>query len=296
MNTQPTTQLTPAELLSVAAGGWGYAEAEWIDGWHARASSGFTNRANSAWPIVVPGGTGVVAGGAGGADVAGAPSSSAGLDVSDLPRTLERLRAWFAARGLPAQVQCVTGSELDQAVATACGFDEAVLLSFRQDARAETLLTALAQHDIATHPNLTCVLADHTNAGWLSVYQSGALPPVAGRVLGSGDDGIRFATVTDDRDGSALAIGRVALAVPPGGAGPATWAGIGGIEVVPAARRRGLAKAVIRELIEWAVGRGVTDVFLEVFSTNAAALELYRTLGFSTHHAYHYRMIESILS
>ena len=284
MNTQPTTQLTPAELLSVAAGGWGYAEAEWIDGWHARASGGFTSRANSAWPIVVPGKAGST----------GGPGGSADPDVSDLPRTLERLRAWFAARDLPAQVQCVTGSELDQAIA-ACGYDRVAQLSFRQDARVETLLTALAQHDIATHPNTTCVLSDHTDAGWLSVYRSGTLPPVAGQVLGSGDDGIRFATVTDDRDGSALAIGRVALAVPPGGAGPATWAGIAGIEVTPAARRRGLAKAVIRELIEWAAARGVTDVFLEVFSTNAAALELYRTLGFSTHHAYHYRMIESRL-
>lgn len=273
MNTQSTTRLTPAELLAVAAGGWGYAEAEWIDGWHARSSAGFTNRANSAWPIAVQG-----------------ESALAGL-----PRTLETLRAWYTARGLPAQVQCAVDSDLDHALA-ALGHGRTAQLSMRQNAPVDSLLAALAQHDISSRPDTTCVLADRPDAGWLGVYRSGTLPPVAARVLGAGEDGIRFAAVTDDRDGSTLAIGRVALAAAPGGAGPAGWAGIAGIEVAPAARRRGLAKAVIRELIVWAAGRGVTDVFLEVFSANAAALELYRTLGFSTHHAYHYRMIESILA
>ncbi|HEV2635450.1 MAG TPA: GNAT family N-acetyltransferase [Actinocrinis sp.] len=83
--------------------------------------------------------------------------------------------------------------------------------------------------------------------------------------------------------------------VAPGDTGPAVWAGLTAIEVVPAARRRRLARLVLRELIAWAAGRGVTDLFLEVRSDNAAAVELYRTLGFSVHHAYHYRVIESRL-
>lgn len=272
MTSQPTTQLTPAELLAVAAGGWGYAEAEWIDGWHARASERFTNRANSAWPVDLP-------------DASGGP---------DLARTLTALRSWYAARDLPALAQCVAGSELDHAIA-ACGYDRAEQLSQRQNARVDVVLAALARYGADSRPGTDCVLTDRPDAGWLSVYRAGTLPPVAPRVLGDGDDGIRFATITDARDGATLAIGRVALSAVPGTGGPAAWAGIAGIEVVPAARRRGLAKAVIRELIDWAAGRGVADVFLEVFSTNAAALELYRTLGFSVHHAYHYRVLESRL-
>ena len=270
----PRSGLSPEGLLAVAAGGWGYAEAEWIEGWHVRASGGFTNRANSAWPVW--------------------PATAAHEPVPrDLARTLAAVHAWYAERGLPAQVNCVIGSELDRAV-EALGHGRTTHSALRQSGRAATILESLARSGPAGTEAATCALTDRPNAGWLGTYRSGTLPAVAGQVLGAGRDDIRFAAIADERDGSTLAIGRVALASAPGGAGPAGWAGIAAVETAPTARRRGLAKVVIRELIRWAAEHGTTDVYLEVSADNTAALVLYDSLGFTTHHAYHYRVIESI--
>jgi len=38
-------------LFAVAAACWGFLESESLDGWELRAGDGFTNRANSAWPL-----------------------------------------------------------------------------------------------------------------------------------------------------------------------------------------------------------------------------------------------------
>ena len=54
---------------------------------------------------------------------------------------------------------------------------------------------------------------------------------------------------------------------------------------------RGLAKAVLRALLEWAAGRGAMETVLEVTPSNSAALSLYRSLGFRTRHMYHCRVI-----
>ncbi len=52
------------------------------------------------------------------------------------------------------------------------------------------------------------------------------------------------------------------------------------VAVDPAFRRRGLAKALLTELISCARQRGAAALELEVRAGNAAALGLYRSLGF----------------
>ncbi|MEN3614397.1 GNAT family N-acetyltransferase [Plantactinospora sp. ZYX-F-223] len=68
------------------------------------------------------------------------------------------------------------------------------------------------------------------------------------------------------------------------------WLGLSLIEVVPSARRQGLAQHLIRALAEWAAGLGATRAFLQVEERNEAAVSLYRRLGFSTHHTYQTRV------
>jgi len=66
------------------------------------------------------------------------------------------------------------------------------------------------------------------------------------------------------------------------------WLGIHGLTVDASHRRRGLATAVMTELVEWGAERGVRTVWLHVETDNAPALALYERLGFSEHHAVRY--------
>jgi GNAT superfamily N-acetyltransferase len=65
--------------------------------------------------------------------------------------------------------------------------------------------------------------------------------------------------------------------------------GLFDVLVMPAARRRGLARRVSESLYAWALGRGARFAYLQVVSTNAAARPLYAEQGFATVYTYHYR-------
>lgn len=66
------------------------------------------------------------------------------------------------------------------------------------------------------------------------------------------------------------------------------WLGVHGLSVDPAHRRRGLATAVMAELVEWGAEHGARTVWLHVEADNAPALAMYERLGFSEHHAVRY--------
>ena len=68
--------------------------------------------------------------------------------------------------------------------------------------------------------------------------------------------------------------------------GERRWLHLASIEVVPAHRRRGLARKVTAALAAWAVELGATHAFLQVEERNAAAVALYGAMGFRTHHSY----------
>lgn len=57
-----------------------------------------------------------------------------------------------------------------------------------------------------------------------------------------------------------------------------------------AQRRRGLSRAVLSRLLDWAGGQGVKGACLQVLADNHSAIALYRDLGFDTElYRYHYR-------
>lgn len=247
----------PHELLAVAADFWGYLEAESLDGWELRAGAGFTNRANAVWPI--------------------------GPLHRPLTQALDEVRAWYAERGLAAQVVAEIGSEFDLAlVEHGCGdgHDDA----FRQTAPLAPALEILSGHQ---YPNVPVSTADRPQDRWLRLYRAGTVPPEAKEILGSGAR-YRYATIYDEFSGEPLAIGRAALA-----SGTCPWVGLAGIETAPTARRRGLARLILRTLLAWAAEQGAEHAMLEVHRTNDAALALYRQLGFVTAHEYHYRTVRA---
>lgn len=82
-----------------------------------------------------------------------------------------------------------------------------------------------------------------------------------------------------EEDGVALAVGR---AVPQG-----DTLGIYCMATLPAARRRGLARAVLRALVRHA---GTRSAYLVTTAPNQAAQTLYRSEGFEVAGRYHYRV------
>jgi GNAT superfamily N-acetyltransferase len=123
-------------------------------------------------------------------------------------------------------------------------------------------------------PNIT--VASATSSEWLRLFRGGDTPPV-GRAILDGPPVTGFATLRDD-EGVAVAIGRAAVESP--------WVGLTAIEVVPTMRRRGYGRAVMAALTSWGRERGALRAYLEVLATNAPAIALYESLGFTEHHRY----------
>jgi len=66
--------------------------------------------------------------------------------------------------------------------------------------------------------------------------------------------------------------------------------GLFDVLVMPEARRQGLARRVTESLYAWAWGQGARFAYLQVVSTNAAAMPLYEAQGFRTVYTYEYRI------
>jgi ribosomal protein S18 acetylase RimI-like enzyme len=64
--------------------------------------------------------------------------------------------------------------------------------------------------------------------------------------------------------------------------------GITSMVTVPAARRRGLARAIVATFVAWARERGCTTGLLQVERDNTAAQALYAAFGFAPRYEYAY--------
>lgn len=243
-------------LFALAADCWGFLEAENLDGWELRAGEGFTNRANSVWPL--------------------------GPLNRPMEQALAQILAWYAARDLPAQVQAAVGSELDARL-TALGCGPGHHAAQRQTAAVGPAIEALTAR---AAPNVPVSTAQRPQDRWLRLYRAGTLPACAKEILGAGER-YCYATIYDEASGEPLSIGRAVLT----GEGR-RWVGLAGIETAPTARRRGLAHLVLRTLLQWAAQHGAERAMLEVLPDNAPAISLYREIGFRNAYDYHYRTIE----
>ena len=249
------------ELERVAACGWQAAEQAPLGDWLLRASSGFTGRANSALAVGDPG--------------------------LPLPLAIDRVREWYAARGLPALVgvSYPLGQPQDDPVHA--------YLADRGWARWHEAVVMTAEPGViepsasADGPARVDVIGE-PDEDWLSLYRyRGAPPPPVSRLLIVSAPWQAFAVARlggSSGAGQPVAIGRVAAA--------RGWAGLTAVEVHPDHRRRGLGRAVCAALVEAAVtaGRAANGIYLQVESDNAAARALYQKMGFTDHHGYHYRV------
>ncbi len=243
------------ELARVTARAWEPVESEALGAWTLRAAAGFTRRANSVLPLGDPG--------------------------VPLDEALERVRAWYAARGLPAYVQAATGAEGTQELLCA----ELERHGWRREVSAEVRIAGLAPIADLDADISTVRLSRSPDASWLHLYNRSDVPgPHVLSVLSSGPS-VWFASVPGTGEVPA-AIGRCVV--------DGRWAGFMAVEVDPAYRRQGLATAVMTALARQALDEGASAAWLQVETDNAGARALYEGMGFAVHHHYHhYRAAEA---
>ena len=192
------------------------------------------------------------------------------------PRTsvedaLERTALWYADRGLAPLLQLPLADPANHAVGAA-GWDRLHVTVVQVAPVAAVLAAAPAQP-------LRAVVEPTPSADWLSLMHDLDGDVAAHVAILTGPPVVGFATLYDGTE--PLGIGRVSV--------EGEWCGITSVDVAPAARRRGVASAVMAALLAWAQARGATASYLQVRAGNAAALRLYDALGYVTHHPYVYR-------
>jgi N-acetylglutamate synthase len=243
-----------------------------------RSGGGWTGRANSVFALGDP-----------------------GIPIAE---ALVQVKAWYAARGLPARFQIAMplGAALDEALERAgwtaadrSGVWVAETTQLASDGRADSPEAGSKRLGIApvlesksgSVPQQTGTLArqpgpilqidDVPDAGWLANYhyRGGRLPDTALPVLLAGD---RPQFVSLRERTKVLAVARLSRT--------GDWVGVTAVEVADHARRRGLASVLMQEALG---ASGARYCYLQVSDSNEAGLALYRRLGFRRHHSYHYR-------
>ncbi len=192
------------------------------------------------------------------------PLGSPGVDTDEALRVAA---AWYAQRGLPARVQCVVGASVDRDLRRRGWVADPGV-----SVMTATIARVLSSNSI--HPD-DVVLRGEPSPEWLALFRGGEVPPSGVAIL-TGAPTVTFASVPTGS--GVLAIGRAAVEKP--------WVGLTAIEVLEGERRRGHARAVIAALLRWAREQGAMRVYLEVLASNAPAVALYESLGFTEHHRY----------
>ena len=248
----PVSRADVTALEQAADEAWPAPECERLGDWRLRAAEGWSRRGNSALPLGDPG--------------------------VPLPEAIDAVADWYHRRHLRPMitVPLPLAAPVDAALTErGWGAHPRVLV--------QTASLAALDEAAPRRPDLPEVhLAETPSPDWLALAagRKGALSPAAHHLLAAGGRApVRFAHLRDQA-GRLLAIGRGSVT------GAGRWLGLMMIEVVPDARRRGLATHVIRALADWGGRRGAGAVFLQVEEHNTAAVALYRRLGFTTHHRY----------
>ncbi|MER7945873.1 GNAT family N-acetyltransferase [Streptomyces sp. NPDC096079] len=246
------------ELARATARAWQPVESEALGEWTLRAADGFTRRANSALPLGDP-----------------------GMPVAE---ALTHVRAWYAARNLPAYIQTSTGAEGTQELLCA----DLDRHGWRREVSAEVRIAALAPIGDLDADVSAVRLSRTVDEPWLRRYQrfsgDGPASPTVRSVLASGPR-VWFASVAGT-GGTPAAIGRCVV--------DGRWAGFMAVEVDPDRRRQGLATAVMTALARQALDEGASAAWLQVEADNDGARTLYDGMGFAPHHHYHhYRWAEA---
>lgn len=250
----PRRRATAREIVAlelVAAAGWPAPETDRLGTWLLRAAQGWTSRGNSALAAGDPG--------------------------LPLPAAIDAVVAWYAGRGLAPAVTTPLPASTRVATALQARGWRAAPPVLVQAAPLAALLSTLSAGPERAAP-LTVSLEPEPSAPWLAVMarRKGPLPAAGWHILTAVPQ-VRFCHGYGDT-GELVAVAR--------GVVTDGWLGVSLMEVLPAARRRGAARLLLRALAQWADAEGADRAYLQVEEDNGPAVALYAGAGFTTHHTY----------
>lgn len=142
---------------------------------------------------------------------------------------------------------------------------------------ANFLIRDIGAIDITSQSEFTFEISDSPSKLWLDVRSDKALEKLMLRYpaqYGAIKSGNRI-----------IAVGRIATS--------GSWSIASRLFVTPSHRGHGVAKKLMNQLMAAASGDGATKIALQVDDENGAALALYQSMGFRTHHKYLTRTLVS---
>jgi N-acetylglutamate synthase len=259
---RPVRYSEMAALERIADDAWPAPEHERLGDWFLRSAAGFTNRANSALPLGDPG--------------------------CHLDEAIDACAEWYLTRSLPPKITVPLPLRRDVAAALSRrGWHAQPPVLVQTALLADVLAVPRSKTGPVpspeTKPPALIRLQRTPSTGFLRIIMArkAGLPEAAHRVLhGVGE--VRFAEVPESTGVADAAMPRaIARAAMVG-----EWMHLGLVEVVESARRLGLARALTQALASWASSAGAVRALLQVEEHNTAAVGLYASMGFHTHHTY----------
>jgi GNAT superfamily N-acetyltransferase len=140
---------------------------------------------------------------------------------------------------------------------------------------ANFLIRDIGAVELPSHPDYSVEILDNPSKVWLEVNSDQPLEKIMLRYPA------RYGAIKNGQE--IIAIGRIATL--------GSWSIVTRLFVNPSFRGKGLAKALMNNLLSAAVSDGATKVALQVDNENGAALALYQSMGFTTHHKFVYRVL-----
>lgn len=139
---------------------------------------------------------------------------------------------------------------------------------------ADFLIRDIGAPELAIGTGLTVEILDYPSAQWLEVQSDQPLDKLMRRYPA------RYGAIKSGNE--LIAVGRIATS--------GTWSLATRLFVAPGYRGQGVAKILMNHLMAAASGDGARKIGLQVDIENGAALALYQSMNFRSHHKYIYRV------
>jgi ribosomal protein S18 acetylase RimI-like enzyme len=192
-------------------------------------------------------------------------NSAVPLDIGASASAVPAIADWYAQRGLTPWLAAP---------------DRLLRLPVETPTEFETLVMVCALS--AGEPDTAVTFSARPDAEWMGLYRRTVPVDVLAAVVGGE---VVFASLAE------AGVGRGAVTNAPDGT---RWVGLSAVRVNEGQRGRGHARTLCSALLAWGARHGATRGYVQVLADNTAAISLYESLGFATHHSGRYLNAQSV--